>query len=143
MRVKELAKELCVSAETVRFYTRKGYLSPTKSPGNGYKEYGARDQARMRFILSARALGFTVADIGEILAVADKKSTPCPVVRLLIEQRLLETEAQFSETKKLRDRMHHAVREWNGLPDAEPTGHMICHLIEIFSPNNTRGLNDE
>tara|TARA_B100000745_G_scaffold271357_1_gene198685 strand:- start:607 stop:1035 length:429 start_codon:yes stop_codon:yes gene_type:complete len=137
MRVKDLAKMLNVSAETVRFYTRKGYLSPTKSPANGYKEYGPKDQARMRFILSARALGFTVNDIGEIMAVADKKATPCPVVRVLIEQRLMETEAQFRATEELRDRMRIAVREWRGLPNEEPTGHMICHLIENFT--NTSG----
>ena len=136
MRVRELAKVLSVSAETIRFYTRKGYLSPAKSPSNGYKEYNPKDQSRMRFILSARALGFTVADIGEILTVADKKHTPCPIVRLLIEQRLLETEAQFMETKKLRDRMRNAVREWNGLPDTEPTGDMICHLIDAFQRVN-------
>lgn len=133
MRVKDLAKMLKVSAETVRFYTRKGYLSPTKSPANGYKEYDPKDQVRMRFILSARALGFTVNDIGEILAVADKKNAPCPVVRLLIEQRLVETEAQFQETKRLRDRMRVAVNEWRSLPDKAPTGHMLCHLIEEFT----------
>ncbi len=132
MRVKELAKELGVSAETIRFYTRKGYLSPTKSPGNGYKEYDLKDQTRMRFVLGARSLGFSVADIGEILTVADEKNAPCPVVRLLIEKRLMETEAQFMETKKLRDRMRSAVREWSGLPDSEPTGYGICHLIETF-----------
>ena len=143
MRVKDLAKMLKVSAETVRFYTRKGYLSPTKSPANGYKEYGPNDQARMRFILSARALGFTVNDIGEILAVADKQNAPCPVVRMLIEQRLMETEAQFKATEELRNRMRTAVREWSGLPDEEPTGHMICHLIENFTKNTTGGERNE
>ncbi len=133
MRVKELANTLGVSAETVRFYSRKGYLSPTKNLGNGYKEYNLKNQSRMRFILSARALGFTVADIGEILTESDKENAPCSIVRGLIEQRLMETEAQFNETKKLRDRMRSAVQDWRDLPDAAPTGHMICHLIENFS----------
>lgn len=137
MRVKELAKTLSVSAETVRFYTRNGYLSPAKSPLNGYKEYSANDLSRMSFILSARALGFTVADIGDILAVADKKKTPCPVVRLLIEKRLIETEAQFMETKKLRDRMRGAVRQWSDMPDADPGADMICHLIQAFTKAKT------
>ncbi len=136
MRVNELARKLSVSPETIRFYTRKGFLSPEKNPTNGYKEYSPKEQARMRFILSARALGFTVNDIGEILAVADKKNAPCPVVRLLIEQRLVETEAQFQETKRLRDRMRTAVSEWRNLPDKAPTGHMLCHLIEEFIPED-------
>ena len=85
MRVKDLANVLSVSAETVRFYTRKGFLFPSRNSSNGYKEYEEKDLKRMRFILSARALGFSVNDIGEILAVADSKMTPCPPVRALIE----------------------------------------------------------
>lgn len=143
MKVKELAKKLGVTAETVRFYTRKGYLAPIKSQSNGYKLYGAQDLSRMQFILSARSLGFTVKDIGEILAVSDKKNAPCPMVRQLIEQRLLETEAQFIETKKLRDRMRSAVREWNSQSKTQPTGHEICHLIEAFTLNHPDGDNNE
>lgn len=142
MRVKELANYLSVSAETVRFYTRQGFLSPTKNPVNGYKEYGVKDQSRLRFILSARALGFTVKDIAEILSVAEQKRTPCPMVRMMIEKRLLETEAQYQETVKLRQRMRDAVKTWSGLPDAEPTGDMICHLIESFS-HSQEGVHHE
>lgn len=142
MRVKDVANTLSVSAETVRFYTRKGFLSPAKNPGNGYREYGKKDLTRMRFILSARALGFSVNDIGEILAVASKKNTPCPLVRVLIEKRLYETEQQYRETCKLRHRMHAAIRNWRSLPDVEPTGDMICHLVENFSFSE-QGVNHE
>ena len=142
MRVKDVANTLAVSAETVRFYTRKGFLSPSRNSGNGYKEYGKNDLNRMRFILSARSLGFSVNDIGEIFAVADKKSTPCPLVRGLIEKRLYETEQQYRETQKLRHRMQSAVRSWNSLPDVEPTGDMICHLIENFTFSD-KGVNHE
>jgi DNA-binding transcriptional MerR regulator len=132
MRVNQLAKTLGVTPDTVRFYTRIKVLQPKKSKGNGYREYSEKDISRLKFVLSARQLGFTVDDIQEILAQADKKESPCPTVRRLIDQRLHDTEQRFLEMVRLRERMVLAVDEWSGKPDRAPTGHMICHLIEEF-----------
>lgn len=133
MRVNELAKLLDVTSDTVRFYTRISVLKPKKRKDNGYREYSEKDISRLRFVLSARQLGFTVGDIQEILAQADKKKSPCPTAKRLIEQRLHETEELFLSTVKLRKRMVVAVKDWSGKPDKAPTGHMICHLIEEFT----------
>ena len=133
MKVIEVARLLGITADTVRFYTRINILNPTKSKANGYREYSDNDVKRLRFVLSARQLGFSVEDIQEILGHADKKRTPCPTVRRLIDQRLHEAEEQFKETIRLRDRMQRAVLEWSQKPDKAPTGHMLCHLIEDFT----------
>lgn len=133
MKVLELAKRLGVTAETVRFYTRIGVLNPIKNQTNGYREYSDKDYRRLRFVLSARQLGFSVEDIKEILAHSDKKKSPCPTVRRLIDQRLYEIDQRFRETLQLRERMQRAMSEWSQKPDKAPTGHMICHLIEEFT----------
>lgn len=133
MKVLELAKRLGVTAETVRFYTRIGVLNPIKNQSNGYREYSDKDYRRLRFVLSARQLGFSVEDIKEILAHSDKKKSPCPTVRRLIDQRLYEIDQRFRETLQLRERMQRAMSEWNQKPDKAPTGNMICHLIEEFT----------
>ena len=132
MKVNELAKRLGVTPDTVRFYTRNNVLTPLKDKNNGYREYSEADAARLRFVLSARHLGFSVDDIQQILGHADNKESPCPTVRRLVEQRLQETEQHFLEMQRLRDRMQRAVEEWSGKPDKVPTGHSICHLIEGF-----------
>mgnify|MGYP003641843449 CR=1 FL=1 len=133
MKVVEMARRLGVTTDTVRFYTRINVLNPPKNQTNGYREYGEADLHRLRFVLSARQLGFSVDDIQKIISHADKKKSPCPTVRELIEKRLHEIERQFLETQLLRDRMQKAVGEWSQKPDKVPTGHMICHLIEDFS----------
>ena len=132
MRVKQLAKELGVSADTVRYYSRIGFVTPNKSHENGYKEYSKEDLQRFRFILSARQLGFSVDDIGQILGEASKGRAACPLVRHLIKQRLNEIEKLFIETESLRKRMLSAVEDWDSKPDKAPSGQMICHLIEGF-----------
>ena len=133
MRVNQLANETGVSVDTVRYYTRIGFLKPTKNPSNGYKEYCAKEKRLIGFILSARQLGFSVSDIAEILDTANQGASPCPLSRRLIQQRLEETETRFQESTQLRQRMYAAIREWNKKQDRAPTGDMICHLIEEFS----------
>lgn len=133
MKVNQLAQNLGITGDTVRYYTRIGYLHPVRNKSNGYKEYSEKDERRLRFILSARQLGFTVEDIGRIIEMAEKGNTPCPMVRRIIDQRLLETERQFSETMALRKRMQAAIDVWQHKPDKAPTGDMICHLIEDFA----------
>ena len=133
MRVNQLASNLGVTPDTVRFYTREGFLKPLKSPENGYKEYGEKDRVRLRFIVSARQLGFTVSDIGQILTEAEKGGAACPTVRRLIEIRLEDVERQFQDMAALRQRMKSAIEEWDSKPDRAPTGQMICHLIENFT----------
>ena len=132
MQVIELARQLQVSTDTVRYCTRVGLLQPVKSSVNGYRHYSERDVERLRFILSARKLGFSVADIGQLLAEADAGHSPCQLARDLIERRLRETGQRFRETRLLRDRMHAALDEWRLKPDGIPDGHSICHLVEGF-----------
>ncbi|MEM7017253.1 MAG: MerR family transcriptional regulator [Pseudomonadota bacterium] len=132
MQVIELAESLGVTPDTVRYYTRTGLLQPVKNPDNGYKEYSQKDQSRLRFIASARQLGFSVKDITQILGEADKGKSPCALSRELLEKRLKETEQRFQEMVALRQRMQAAVDAWQSKPNKEPNGEMICHLIEEF-----------
>lgn len=133
MRVRQLAEKLGVSPDTVRYYTRIGLLEPKKSIENGYKYYSSDEQNRLRFILSARDLGFSVDDIKHIFHKADEGESPCPTVRRLIDNRLHETEKRFQDTLRLRERMHAAVENWSNKPDKKPSGNVICHLIEEFT----------
>lgn len=133
MRVLDLARRLGVTADTVRFYTRKGFLRPERDAHNGYREYSQSDLRRLRFILGARQLGFSVDDIKQLLKQADAGKTPCPLARNLIEKRIDEIERRFADTAQLLERMRFAVEEWRRRPDREPTGKTICHLIEDHS----------
>ncbi|WP_414829978.1 MerR family transcriptional regulator [Alteromonas sp. H39] len=129
MTVNEIATSLATTADTVRYYTRLGLVTPGKSD-NGYKFYSNSDQSRLRFILSARQLGFSVKDIKQILQEADHGKSACPLVRKLIKTRLDETEKQFQEMLQLRKRMKRALKQWDVMEDKAPTSHMVCHLIE-------------
>lgn len=63
MRVIQLTNALSTTPDTVRYYTRVGFMTPIKSHENGYKYYGKAELQRLRFILSARQLDFSVDEI--------------------------------------------------------------------------------
>lgn len=130
MRVTELANVMDITADTVRYYTRIGLISPVKYSANGYKNYNKTMQQRLKFILSARQLDFSVEEIKGILSEADIGHTACPLVRQIIEKRLQETEKQFQAALLLREKLTAAINDWQCKPDLAPTGNMICHLIE-------------
>lgn len=136
MRVAQLAREMAVSADTIRFYTQIGLIKPIRNPANNYKEYREEDRRRLQFILSARKLGFSLNDIKEIIREASKGRMACPLVRQILERRLQETELSFSQQSALRKYMKKAMKDWKNKPNREPTGHEICHLIENFSFEN-------
>ncbi|TMP50752.1 MULTISPECIES: MerR family DNA-binding protein [unclassified Pseudoalteromonas] len=130
MKVSQLAKVLNTTPDTVRYYSRIGLVMPIKNTENGYKSYNQQAQQRLKFILSARQLDFSVEEIKEILLVADNGSTACPLVREIVEHRLAETEKKFNDALALRNVLRNAIDDWKSKPDKSPTGDMLCHLIQ-------------
>ncbi|GAA3911279.1 hypothetical protein GCM10022228_23250 [Halomonas cibimaris] len=132
MKVSELARRAGVTAETVRHYVRENLLTPERHPHNGYQLFTTHDLERLGFIQRARKLGFSVAEIREILAQADKGDSPCPLVRDMLAARLPQIRARIAELEALASRMETALASWQNMPDGTPDGHSLCRLIESF-----------
>ncbi|KDB08872.1 transcriptional regulator, MerR family [Burkholderia sp. lig30] len=73
MRIGELCKRAGVSHDTVRYYERIGLLDKATQPHatNTYKRYSELSLQRIRLIIHAKALGFTLAEIGDVIHVWD------------------------------------------------------------------------
>ncbi len=65
----DLATELGISTRAIRFYEDQGMLAPQRAGGN--RIYAARDMARLKLILRGKRLGFSLADIRELLDLYD------------------------------------------------------------------------
>ncbi|QPL42322.1 MerR family transcriptional regulator [Pseudoalteromonas sp. A41-2] len=64
----KLAKELNISVETVRFYERQGLIEQPLKPESGYRMYGDALANQLKFILKAKALGFTLKEIESLMS---------------------------------------------------------------------------
>jgi len=67
LTIGDLARRAGINIETVRYYERRGLLDePPRSPA-GYRQYSADDLWRLEFIGRAKRLGFTLAEIVDVL----------------------------------------------------------------------------
>ena len=128
-----LAKRADVPLFTVRYYTRIGLLKPSRDLRNGYRIYRPSDRDRLRFITAAKELGFTLAEIEDVLDHAMHNKTPCPMVRDIVEKRIEENKQKIRELKRLQKRLESAADMWKGMKNSTPDGHSVCNLIESFS----------
>jgi len=130
MHIGELAKRGGVTVQTVRYYERYGLLQQPERKPSRYRIYGDRDVHRLRFILQAKKLGFTLDQIKHFLQLRERRACPCGEVRKIGEERLAELQSQIEQLTKFRDQLASAVAQWKKCPDEVPSGDAICVLIE-------------
>ena len=96
-----LAKAAGVGVETVRYYQRRGLLPEPARPPGEVRRYGGADLKRLRFIRSAQAAGFTLAEISELLDLdaADDRAR----ARELAQARVAAIDAKIAELRQARD----------------------------------------
>lgn len=116
MTIGALAQAGAVGVETVRYYQRRGLLETPRRAGSGVdggvRRYGSEALRRLRFIRSAQAAGFTLEQIGELLALdagADRARA-----RALAQERLTALDEKIAELEAARTalrRLAHACAE--------------------------------
>lgn len=129
MTIGKFAQAGGVGVETVRYYQRRGLLAaPERSGGDGFgggvRRYGAEDVRRLRFIRSAQAAGFTLEQIGELLALDSTDGHE--QARSLAAERIAALDAKIAELSAARDSLRRLARAC-GAASGEP-----CPIIKAF-----------
>jgi DNA-binding transcriptional MerR regulator len=133
MLISELARQTSVSAQTIRYYESIGLMTRPKRAGNNYRDYTPTDVERLRFIASARSLGFTLADIREILTVRDGGQAPCVQVLETLDHRLQELDRRIASLVALRDTLSQLRHEGAALPLDDVRGERcVCYLLKTY-----------
>ena len=132
LTVTELARKTETTPHAVRYYTRKGLLQPVRHPENNYRLYKPSEIRWLKFVKQAKTLGYTLAEIRDIMHDADNDQSPCPRVREILRKHIEENRKQLKDLVSLQKRMEQALEQWEKLPDGMPDGHSVCHLIEAI-----------
>jgi Cu(I)-responsive transcriptional regulator len=116
LTIGQLARRAGVGIETVRFYERQGLLpKPPRTP-SGYRQYSADALGRLAFIGRAKALGFALREIAELLSLDASREATCDDVKRKAQGKLAETEAQLAELTRVRDTLKSLVGACAGGP---------------------------
>ena len=108
LTIGKLAAGEGVGVETVRFYQRRGLLALPDRTGSGFREYTEDDRQRLAFIRRARQLGFSLGEIGDLLAAGDGRGTD-DIIRAA-EAKLATISGQVTELILLQGRLRRLVQ---------------------------------
>lgn len=124
LRISELASACAVGVETVRYYQRKGLLAAPSLSAPAGRHYGAEDVRRLRFIRAAQDAGFTLREIGELLAL--DRSSDRPQARELARARIADLDARIAMLTQARERLSKLLRQ------CAVSGNGPCPIIASF-----------
>jgi DNA-binding transcriptional MerR regulator len=112
LRVGSIAKKAGVGVQTLHYYERVGLLpKPTRSEAN-YRLYPPGALRRVQFIKKAQAVGFTLAEIKQILDLKSHGQAPCRKVTELGERHLRDIDARLAKLRRYRRAVAESLNSW-------------------------------
>ncbi len=101
MNIGEASKTSGVSAKMIRYYEQTGLVPPARRTSSGYRVYSEPDIHRLHFIRRARDLGFSVAEISDLLSLWNDKSRQSSHVKRLAQTHIVELQQKISGLQQM------------------------------------------
>lgn len=126
MQRAELARRTGCNLETVRYYEKVGLLPEPPRTASGYRSYDTIHERRLRFVLRARELGFSLDEIRELLRLVDERDRPCAEARNVAAVHLADVRDKIADLKRMERVLKDVVAQCGDgtLPE--------CPLIETL-----------
>ncbi|MEP6896845.1 MAG: heavy metal-responsive transcriptional regulator [Chloroflexota bacterium] len=136
MFIHELARTTGVSAKTIRYYESIGLMPDPERAENNYRQYTSDAIERLRYIVSARSLGFSLTDIGEFLSARDVGTLPCQRVLDSFDQRIADIDLRIADLLALRGTLTRIRTLGEDLPANKNCDEQcVCYLITTDREN--------
>lgn len=100
--VGELARQARVNRETVRYYERCRLLPRPSRTISGYRVFSEDDVRRLRFIRHAKALGFSLGEIRDLLALRVNSIDACARVQKRTQAKIADIDAKIRSLTTVR-----------------------------------------
>jgi Cu(I)-responsive transcriptional regulator len=114
MNIGEAARESGVSAKMIRYYESVSLLPPAARTEAGYRVYRDADVHTLRFIRRARDLGFSMQQIGALLALWRDKRRASAAVKKLAQTHFAELEARAAQLMAMSRTLRHLAAHCHG-----------------------------
>src|SRR5690242_8865073 len=114
MNIGAAAAEGGVTPKMIRHYEAIGLLRRAPRRDNAYRDYGPRDIHELRFIGRARRLGFSIPEIGELLALWRDRGRPSREVKRIADAHIGNLELRIAEMQAMADTLRDLVAACHG-----------------------------
>ncbi|WP_445945336.1 Zn(2+)-responsive transcriptional regulator [Shewanella sp.] len=136
-RIGELAAQCDIKADTLRFYEKHGLLAPSSRSDAGYRLYNDHDKARLSFIIRAKAVGFSLNEIAELLSIElDKSNWACADVKGMVDSKLVQVQAKIQELSHFANSLQSLSNACCGGPESAEH----CSILEALE-STSKDLN--
>ncbi|PSO10426.1 MULTISPECIES: MerR family transcriptional regulator [unclassified Sphingobium] len=130
LSIGSLAKATGTKVETIRYYESIGLLAAPARTKNNYRAYTPQHLARLSFIRRARALGFSIDQVQELLELADQKDISCKAVDAIAREHLAEIDRKLRDLNTLRSELSNVIVQCGHGTISE------CRIIETLAPDS-------
>nr|HRK69383.1 MerR family DNA-binding protein [Hyphomonas sp.] len=103
-----------VSAKMVRYYESVGLLEKAARRNNGYRDYSSTDVAKLQFVRRTRDLGFSLEEIGALLALWQDRKRPARAVKTLAQTHIAVLEQRQKEIRSVVRALKRLVAQCHG-----------------------------
>jgi MerR family transcriptional regulator, copper efflux regulator len=107
-----LAKATGVSPDTIRHYERVGVLPRASRTESGYRLYPASAAERVLVVRRALHIGFTLAELAEVLKSRDAGGVPCHRVYKLAQEKLTDITANIESLRQTQRDLRKMLDDW-------------------------------
>jgi MerR family mercuric resistance operon transcriptional regulator len=132
LTIGQLAREVQVNVETIRYYERRGLMPVPPRRESGYRQYSENDVARIGFIIRAKELGFSLKEILELLSLRIDPKTTCADIKERAELKISDIEGKIRALQSMKRALTKLVTLCRG---RGPTSE--CPILEML---NSRDL---
>jgi DNA-binding transcriptional MerR regulator len=130
LTIGKLAKATDTKVETVRYYERIGLLGVPARSGGNYRLYDAAALGRLSFVRRARALGFSLDQVRELLTLSDDRSRPCGAIDAVAREHLADVARKIADLRALQHELSGLLKQCHQGTVAE------CGIIEALAPSS-------
>lgn len=98
----QIAESAGVPRSTIRFYERRGLLTPSARSRSNYRLYSGEDLGRLKLIQAAQSAGFTLSNIVSLLDLLHTSNEPGPQVQEIIRTRIEAVDEKIQKLEGFR-----------------------------------------
>ncbi|MEM7683943.1 MAG: Cu(I)-responsive transcriptional regulator [Paracoccaceae bacterium] len=114
MNIGAASKAAGLPIKTVRYYADIGLVVPSARTDAGYRQYTQAELSKLVFARRARAFGFTIDAVRELLSLYEDRNRSSADVKQIAEERLEDIEAKMRELEALKDELSRLVHACRG-----------------------------